>query len=118
MSELADIFRQHGPAYRQKFAKQLLPSQRQAMQAIEQCRTEALGGHVYHCDQCDQSLYSYHSCQNRHCPKCQNEAADRWLHRQQALLLPVPHFIRRTIFLWSPSPCPQRSEPWPAVIRS
>ena len=47
--ELADIFRQYGPAYRQKYADQILPSHRQAMRAIEQCRTEALGGQVYAC---------------------------------------------------------------------
>ena len=51
--ELADIFRSYGPAYRQKYADQLLPSHRQAMRAIEQCRTEALGGLVYSCPQCE-----------------------------------------------------------------
>ena len=105
MIELAEIFRQHGPAYRDKFTGRIPASHLQVMQAIEQCRTEALGGHVYHCDACDEFLYSYHSCKNRHCPKCQNEAGQQWLVKQQALLLPVPYFIRRTIFLWSASPC-------------
>ena len=77
--ELADIFRQYGPAYRQKYADQLLPSHRQAMRAIEQCRTEALGGQVYACPQCGEVQYSYHSCRNRHCPKCQNDKAQEWL---------------------------------------
>jgi hypothetical protein len=63
------------------------------MDAIEQCRTEALGGHLFFCKDCDETLYSYHSCQNRHCPKCQNESAEQWLVKQQALLLPVPHFM-------------------------
>jgi hypothetical protein len=63
------------------------------MAAIEQCRTEALGGHLYTCDECDQIRYSYHSCKNRHCPKCQNEAGQQWLAKQQALLLPVPYFM-------------------------
>jgi len=63
------------------------------MQAIEQCRTEALGGQVYYCDACDEALYSYHSCKNRHCPKCQNDAAQDWLERQRDLLLPVPYFM-------------------------
>jgi hypothetical protein len=91
--ELADIFRHYGPAYRAKFGDRLLPSHRQAMWAIEHCRTEALGGHVYHCPDCDQHVYQYHSCRNRHCPKCQNEQAQHWLERQHELLLPVPYFM-------------------------
>jgi hypothetical protein len=91
--ELADIFRRYGPAYRQKFANKLLPSHRQAMRAIEHCRTEALGGQVYRCAACGKTRYSYHSCRNRHCPKCQQEQAQAWLQLQQALLLPVPYFL-------------------------
>ena len=91
--ELADIFRQYGPAYRQKYAHKLLPSHRQAMRAIEHCRTEALGGQVYRCPACGETHYSYHSCRNRHCPKCQHEQAQEWLQLQQALLLPVPYFL-------------------------
>jgi uncharacterized protein (DUF983 family) len=91
--ELADIFRQYGPAYRQKYADQLLSSHRQAMCAIEQCRTEALGGQVYTCPACGETQYSYHSCRNRHCPKCQNDKAQDWLEAQQDLLLPVPYFM-------------------------
>ena len=105
MIELAEIFRRHGPAYRAKFKGRIPISHLKAMTAIEQCRTEALGGHVYTCEACGETRYSYHSCQNRHCPKCQNQAGQQWLAKQQALLLPVPYFIRRTIFLWSPSPC-------------
>ncbi len=91
--ELADIFRSYGPAYRQKYADQILPSHRQAMRAIEQCRTEALGGQVYACPECGKVQYSYHSCRNRHCPKCQNDKAQEWLESQQDLLLPVPYFM-------------------------
>jgi hypothetical protein len=91
--ELADIFRQYGPAYRQKYATKLLPSHRQAMRAIEHCRTEALGGQVYHCPSCDETRYSYHSCRNRHCPKCQHQQAEDWLQVQRELLLPVPYFL-------------------------
>ncbi len=93
MVELADIFQQYGPAYRAKFGDRLLPSHRQAMWAIEHCRTEALGGHVYHCPDCDTRVYQYHSCRNRHCPKCQNEQAQHWLEHQHDLLLPVPYFM-------------------------
>lgn len=93
MVELAEIFRQYGPAYRAKFDDQLLPSHRQVMWAIEHCRTEALGGHVYQCPDCDTRVYQYHSCRNRHCPKCQNENAQHWLEQQCDLLLPVPYFM-------------------------
>lgn len=63
------------------------------MRAIEQCRTEALGGHVYSCLDCEQVQYSYHSCRNRHCPKCQHERTQQWLEKQQDLRLPVPYFM-------------------------
>lgn len=93
MIELADIFRHHGPAYRAKFKDHMPQSHLEAMEAIEQCRTAALGGHLYQCTACGELEYSYHSCKNRHCPKCQNEAAARWLEQQRALLLPVPYFL-------------------------
>jgi hypothetical protein len=91
--ELAEIFRQHGPAYREKFKGRMPASHLKAMAAIERCRTEALGGHVYTCDDCAKSRYSYHSCRNRHCPKCQHQAGQQWLTKQQAFLLPVPYFM-------------------------
>jgi hypothetical protein len=91
--ELADIFRQYGPSYRQKYARRKPSSHFKAMRAIEQCRTPALGGQVYRCPNCEQVQYSYHSCRNRHCPKCQNENAQRWLDKQQDLLLSVPYFL-------------------------
>jgi hypothetical protein len=69
------------------------PSHLRVMEAIENCRTPALGGQLYHCSPCNQFRYSYHSCQNRHCPKCGNDAATAWLARQRDLLLPVPHFL-------------------------
>ena len=93
MLEVADILRLHGPAYRQKFGDRMLPSHRRAMQDIENCRTESLGGQLYFCNQCQQQRYSYHSCKNRHCPKCQNEQANDWLAKQQTLLLPTHHFL-------------------------
>jgi hypothetical protein len=93
MLEVADIFRLHGPEYRAKFSARMLPSHRRAMQDIETCRTESLGGQVYFCHQCQAQRYSYHSCKNRHCPKCQNDQANDWLKEQQSLLLPVTHFL-------------------------
>lgn len=93
MLELAEIFREYGPAYRDKYGADMLPSYLQAMWAIEHCRTETLGGHVYHCPDCDEIVYRYHSCRNRHCPKCQGEKAYQWLEQQHDLLLPVPYFM-------------------------
>jgi len=93
MITLNDIFRQYGPAYRAQYGDRLLPSHRAAMAAIEGCRTEALGGHIYTCPNCATIRYSYHSCKNRHCPTCQHDAAQTWLGRQQDLLLPVPYFL-------------------------
>jgi Putative transposase/Transposase zinc-binding domain len=93
MLEVADIFRLHGPEYRAKFGARMLPSHHRAMQDIQTCRTEALGGQLYYCAQCDEQRYSYHSCKNRHCPKCQNQQANEWLEEQQRLLLPIHHFL-------------------------
>jgi hypothetical protein len=93
MVEMAEIFQQHGPAYRAKYGDRMLPSHRLAMAAIERCRTPALGGHVYTCETCGETQYQYHSCRNRHCPKCQNDKAQQWLEQQQDMLLPVPHFL-------------------------
>ena len=93
MPELADILRLYGPDSIAKYQDRLLPSHRRVIQDICACRTEALGGQVYRCPQCQQEHYSYHSCKNRHCPKCQNDQADRWLEEQRDLLLPVPYFM-------------------------
>ena len=93
MPELADIFRRHGPEYRSKFADRMPPSHLKAMDDIENCRTELMGGHVYLCDQCGEIRYSYHSCKNRHCPKCGNDTTDLWLQTQMDLLLPQNYFL-------------------------
>ena len=93
MVEIADIFRIHGPEYRATFGDRLLPRHQRAMQDIERCRTETLGGQVYHGETCREYQYSYHSCQHRHCPKCQQDQAEHWLDHQKHLLLPVPHFM-------------------------
>lgn len=93
MLEVADIFREAGPAYRERFAARMLPSQLKAMRDIERCRTPALGGHLHRCDRCGHRLYSYHSCRNRHCPKCQGEHTRRWAEEQQARLLPCPYYL-------------------------
>ena len=93
MVTLAEIFRQYGSAYRAVYHDELLPSHLRVMWCIENCRTEALGGHVYQCDTCGEIVYSYHSCRNRHCNQCQLDKAEQWLAQQQAMLLPVPYFL-------------------------
>jgi hypothetical protein len=93
MTELADVFHHYGLSYRAQFGDKMLPSHRQAMRAIERCRTPTLGAHIYICDVCGETQYLYHSCRNRHCPKCQNDKAYRWLEKQHDLLLPVHYFL-------------------------
>jgi hypothetical protein len=90
--EVADIFRAHGPAWRQAQHGHLSLGQLQVMSAIERCRSAALGGHVLRCDACEQVQIAYNSCRNRHCPKCQARAARRWLEARQADLLPVDYY--------------------------
>lgn len=93
MTDLAEIFQEYGKAYRAKYEQRMPTSHKVAMRAIEQCRTERLGGHVYTCPSCQVSEYSYHSCRNRHCPKCQHQVGQAWLERQQELLLATPYFM-------------------------
>src|ERR1700675_616271 len=92
--EVADIFRDHGPAWRQANAGHVSRDQLKVMTAIERCRTAALGGHVARCENaaCRYMAISYNSCRNRHCPKCQGAAAREWLAKREAELLPVPYF--------------------------
>jgi Putative transposase/Transposase zinc-binding domain len=90
--EVAEIFRQRGPAWRASHAGHVSLGQLKVMSAIERCRTAALGGHVERCEACAHLRISYNSCGNRHCPKCQAAAAKEWLADRQAELLPVPYF--------------------------
>jgi hypothetical protein len=90
--EVADIFRQFGPAWRQAQRGHLSLGQLKVMSAVEQCRSAALGGHVLRCEGCGTDQIAYNSCRNRHCPKCQSGAAKRWLDARQADLLPVEYY--------------------------
>jgi hypothetical protein len=90
--EVADIFRTHGPNWRNAQRGHLSLGQLKVMSAIEQCRSAALGGHVLRCEGCGQDQIAYNSCRNRHCPKCQASAAQRWLQARQADLLPVDYY--------------------------
>ncbi len=93
MTEIADIFREGGGAYRDRFGDRMLPSHLRAMRDIEQCRTPALGGHLYRCDDCQQTEYAYHSCRNRHCPTCQGDRSQRWAEAQKQRCLPGDYFL-------------------------
>jgi hypothetical protein len=90
--EVADIFRDHGAAWRRANAGHVSLDQMKVMSAIERCRTAALGGHVARCEGCAHTVISYNSCRNRHCPKCQGAAAQEWLAEREAELLPVGYF--------------------------
>jgi hypothetical protein len=94
--EVADIFREFGPGWRQLQRGHLSLGQLKVMSAIEQCRSAALGGHVLRCEGCGTDQIAYNSCRNRHCPKCQSGAAKRWLDARQADLLPVQYY--RVVF--------------------
>jgi len=88
--EVADIFLEYGPLYRQSYN---LPLQHlKAMTAIEACRTKVLGGHLEECDSCGAEVPAYNSCRNRHCPKCGWLPKEKWLLRRKEELLTVTYF--------------------------
>jgi len=88
--EVADVFRIFGPRFR--VSRTLTWAQRKVMQAIETCRTAALGGHKEVCQECGEVRHAYNSCRNRHCPKCQALTKAQWLQDRTSELLPVPYF--------------------------
>jgi len=90
--EVADIFRQHGAQWRQFHKGHISLGQLKTMSAIERCRTVELGGHLLQCQSCKHIHIAYNSCRNRHCPKCQASAAQRWLEARQDDLLPVDYY--------------------------
>jgi hypothetical protein len=90
--EVADIFRAHGPAWRHQERGHFSLGQLKVMSAVEHCRSAALGGHALRCSACAQPQIAYNSCRNRHCPKCQSSAAQRWLEARSADLLPVDYY--------------------------
>jgi hypothetical protein len=93
MLEVADIIRRHGAAVHAALGNRLLPSQARAMRDLVACRTAACGGQLTQCRACGGQVYRYHSCRNRHCPKCGGDQTARWLERHQARLLPCPHYL-------------------------
>ena len=88
--EVADVFHAHENEFLQRWGHALSDQQRKVLRDIGRCRTAALGTHLERCDRCSYETVAYDSCRNRHCPKCQSSARDRWLMKQAASLLPVP----------------------------
>jgi Putative transposase/Transposase zinc-binding domain len=90
--EVADVFRRFADDYLSAHGAAMPPSHRRAIADILACRTRALGGHLWRCDQCSNEVFSYHSCKNRSCPKCHTNQTKDWLANRQAEMLPVPYF--------------------------
>jgi hypothetical protein len=91
MPEVADVFRDDGPAYQERFGADRLPSPRRAMAALLHGRTAALGGPLWPCDHCGQEHYADHSCRNRRGPTCPRLETETWLEERRQALLPVPY---------------------------
>jgi len=81
------------PAYLAQFGTAMPPRQREVLQRLLACRTSALGGALHHCPQCDHRHFSYHSCNDRHCPQCGGQETQQWLVDNAALLLPLNYFL-------------------------
>ena len=106
MLEVADVLRRYGQAYLDAHGAAVPRRHRRAIRALVACRTAQLGGHLYECDRCGHQRYAYHSCRNRHCPKCHGKDIEAWLAQRGEELLPVPYFhvvftlpaaLRRTV---------------------
>lgn len=93
MLEVADIIRRHEAAYCVRVGASVEPAHRRVLRALAACRTPACGGHVHQCAQCGQTVYTYHSCGNRHCPKCHRAQTERWLTAQRPHLLPCAYYL-------------------------
>ncbi|MCL2462704.1 MAG: transposase [Defluviitaleaceae bacterium] len=89
---MADIVRRFAPDYIARHGAKLLQSHRRALSDIGRCRTEAMGGHVYHCLDCDENVFVYHGCKNRACPSCHAGETAAWLEKRRTEVLPCGHF--------------------------
>jgi hypothetical protein len=90
--EVADVIRRAGSRFIERYRGSLTWAQLKVLRAIERCRTAALGGHRDQCVRCGYQAISYNSCRNRHCPKCQTNAREKWLRAREQELLPVGYF--------------------------
>jgi hypothetical protein len=89
--EVADVFRQHEQEFSERWERNLAPHQIRAFRDICACQTGELGAHIQRCDHCSHEVVAFNSCRNRHCPKCQAGARERWLAARSRELLPVPY---------------------------
>ena len=92
MIEVADVFRAFAEDYLSTHGAAMPAWHRRAITDIMSCRTAALGGHLWRCDQCSHEVFSYHSCKNRSCPKCHTKQTEQWLEARKAELLPTDYF--------------------------
>src|SRR5580704_6482971 len=90
--EVADILRAQGSRFLDRYESSFDYQQLKAFRAIQKCRTAALGGHLDSCSQCGRQAISYNSCRNRHCPKCQTQARERWITKREQELLSTSYF--------------------------
>ena len=90
--EVADVIRVAGNRFTERYRGSLIWAQIKVLRAISRCRTSALGGHRDICERCGYQAISYNSCRNRHCPKCQTNAREKWLRKRQKELLPVDYY--------------------------
>jgi hypothetical protein len=89
---VAEVIRRIGSKFFARYRHSLNWAQVKVLTAIVRCRTAALGGHRDRCLRCGYQAISYNSCRNRHCPKCQTNAREKWLHQRQRELLPVGYY--------------------------
>ena len=106
---IADILRQALPGYLDKYGS-LSAQHWKALNAIPRCRTESMGASQYTCDNCGAVSVHYHSCRDRHCPRCQGTARAAWVHARSRELLPVGYF--HVVFTISRLPRRQTRSPY------
>jgi len=90
--ELGDVVRRFAPAFLTGQGECILPSQQKALSDIAACRTAAMGGHRYRCQDCGERFWVYHACRNRSCPACHGRQIRQWLALRQAQVLPCPYY--------------------------
>lgn len=90
--EVADLIRAQGNRFLDRYRSSFSFQQLKVFRAVQNCRTAALGGHLDSCSSCGHKAISYNSCRNRHCPKCQTQARQRWLAAREQEVLPTAYF--------------------------
>ncbi len=87
--EVADLIRAAGEAFIERSRQWIRWKHVKVLRAIARCRTAALGGHLDECTRCGHRAISFNSCRDRHCPKCQIAARERWIAARKRELLPT-----------------------------